>query len=139
MGDGYTVQRLVAKRAEIAGKIEHLQDEIRQLVADLNHLDPTIHVFDPSIELHEIRNRTVPPRHHAFRGEVTRIVLAALKEGQPVTTQEDPAASSLIRGSLCRVGLRNRIASSSYPHQRGPDSLAPATPRGLPGCWRRCA
>ena len=79
MGDGYTVQRLVAKRASIAGRIEHLQDEIRQLVADLNHLDATILVFDPTIELHEIRNRTVPPRHRAFRGEATRIVLTALK------------------------------------------------------------
>lgn len=59
---------LVRKRAEIAGQIEHTQDQLRQLVIDLGHIDASIHIFDPSIELEEIKARPVPPKHHAFRG-----------------------------------------------------------------------
>ena len=47
------------------------------------------HLFDPSIELQVIRKRPVPPRHHAFKGEVTRIVLTTLRNAKrPLTTPE---------------------------------------------------
>ena len=46
---------------------------------DLDHIDASIHIFDPSIELEEIKARPVPPKHHAFRGQVTRIVLTTLR------------------------------------------------------------
>jgi hypothetical protein len=89
MAEPHVVTGLIAKRAELAGKIEHLQDELRQLVIDLDNVDATIHIFDPSIELEDIRTRPVPPKHHAFRGEITRIVLAALKNAKkPLTTAE---------------------------------------------------
>lgn len=29
---------------------EHLQDELRSLVIDLDHVDATIHLFDPTVE-----------------------------------------------------------------------------------------
>jgi hypothetical protein len=64
---------LIAKRAEIAGQIEHTQDKLRQLVIDLDHIDSAIHIFDPSIELEEIKNRPrcasgVPRPSHPDRG-----------------------------------------------------------------------
>ena len=78
---------LIAKRAQIAGQIEHTQDQLRQLVIDLDLVDAAIHIFDPSIELEEIKSRPVPPKHHAFRGEVSRIVLATLRNAKkPLTT-----------------------------------------------------
>jgi hypothetical protein len=80
---------LVAKRAEIAGQIEHTQDQLRQLVIDLDHIDASIHIFDPSIELQEIKAPPVPANHHAFRGQVTRIVLTTLRNAKkPLTTQD---------------------------------------------------
>lgn len=85
----HTIGALVRKRAEIAGRIEHLQDELRQSVIDLDNVDHTIHLFDPTIELQEIKSRPVPPRHQAFKGEVTRIVLATLRNSKrPLTTAE---------------------------------------------------
>jgi hypothetical protein len=69
---------LIAKRAEIAGQVEHTQDQLR-----------AIHIFDPSIELEEIEARPVPPKHQAFRGEVSPIVLATLRNAKkPLTTQD---------------------------------------------------
>ncbi|MFM9846624.1 MAG: hypothetical protein ACKVP3_05635 [Hyphomicrobiaceae bacterium] len=89
MADPHVLTGLVAKRREIAGKIEHLQDQLRQHVIDLDHVDAAIHIFDPSIELEEIKSRPVPPVHAAFRGEVSRILLAALRNAKkPLTTAE---------------------------------------------------
>lgn len=89
MAEPHVLTGLIAKRAEIAGQIEHTQDKLRQLVIDLDHIDAAIHIFDPSIELEEIKARPVPPRHQAFKGEVTRIVLTALRNAKrPLTTAE---------------------------------------------------
>jgi hypothetical protein len=64
----HTNQRSPQKTRRDRRQIEHLQDNLRQLVIALDNLDATIHLFDPSIELGEIRKRPVPPRLHAFRG-----------------------------------------------------------------------
>jgi hypothetical protein len=89
MAEPHVLTGLIAKRREIAGKIEHLQGQLRQHVIDLDHVDAAIHIFDPSIELEEIKSRPVPPRHQAFKGEVTRIVLATLRNAKrPLTTAE---------------------------------------------------
>ena len=89
MADPHVLTGLISKRREIAGQIEHLQDQLRQHVIDLDHVDAAIHIFDPSIELEEIKSRPVPPRHQAFKGEVTRIVLATLRNAKrPLTTAE---------------------------------------------------
>ena len=83
------VSGLIRKRAEIAGQIEHLQDRLRQHVIDLDNLDATIHLFDPDIELGAVKPKPIPPRHQAFRGEVTRIVLTALRNAKkPLTTRD---------------------------------------------------
>jgi hypothetical protein len=89
MADSHVITALVKKRAELAGRIEHLQDRLRQAVIDLDNVDATIHLFDPTVELAEIKARPVPPRHHAFRGEVSRIVLTTLRNAKrPLTTAE---------------------------------------------------
>lgn len=89
MAEPHVLTGLNAKRAEIAAQIEHTQDKLRQLAIDLDHIDAAIHIFDPSIELQEIKARPVPPKHQASKGEVTRIVLATLRNAKrPLTTAE---------------------------------------------------
>lgn len=111
-----TVSGLVAKRREIAREIERLQAELRQRVTELDHVEATIHLFDPNMELEEINARPVPQRHRAFRGEVTRIVLSALRNAsRPLATWEitrhlmgerglDTANKGLVRVMNKRVG-----------------------------------
>jgi hypothetical protein len=82
VAEPHVLTGLIAKRAEIAGQIEHTQDQLRQLVIHLDHIDASIHIFDPSIKLEEIKARPVPPKHHAFHGEVTRIVLTTLRNAK---------------------------------------------------------
>lgn len=80
---------LIRKRAEVAGKIEHCQQELRRLVAEIDHLDATIRIFNPEVDLEAIRPKRVPPRHAAFKGEVMRVVLNELRDADgPVTTKQ---------------------------------------------------
>lgn len=80
---------LVDKRAEIAGRIEANQQELRKLIVELDAIEATIRIFDPDIDMMAIHPRPVPPRHAAFKGEVTRIVFKALREAkQPLTSRD---------------------------------------------------
>jgi len=82
---------LTRKRAEIAGKIEHCQLEMRRLIAELDHVDATIRIFNPAIDIGRIRAKPVPPRHAAFKGEVSRIVFDVLREAPAPVTSRDIA------------------------------------------------
>lgn len=80
---------LVAKRAELAGQIEANQQQLRKLIVELDAIEATIRIFDPDIDMMAIHPRPVPPRHAAFKGEVTRIVFKALREAkQPLTSRD---------------------------------------------------
>jgi hypothetical protein len=78
----HVVSGLIAKRAELAGRIEHTQMELRRLVIDLDSLDATIRLFAPDIDLDEIRPKPLPARNQAFRGEMSRTVLNALRQAR---------------------------------------------------------
>ena len=78
----HAISALRDKRGELAGQIDALQDQLRQAFIDMDHLDATLRMFVPDIELDEIRPKPLPPRHRAFKGQVTRSILAMLrKEG----------------------------------------------------------
>lgn len=87
---------LVDKRAEIAGRIEANQQELRKLIVELDAIEATIRIFDPDIDMMAIHPRPVPPRHAAFKGEVTRIVFKALREAKRPLTSRD-IAKTLMR------------------------------------------
>jgi hypothetical protein len=108
MENEHVIAGLVRKRAEIAGRIEHLQDELRQAVIDLDNVDATIHLFDPEIELAEIKAKPVPPRHQAFKCEVTRIVLQALRHTKKPLTSADIAERVMAERGLDTTNVRLR-------------------------------
>ncbi|MGP0088609.1 MAG: hypothetical protein ACLPKB_01405 [Xanthobacteraceae bacterium] len=84
----HVLSGLIAKRAELSGKVEQMQREIRELVAAINHIDAALRIFDPNVELDDIKPK-LPPRNSAYRGEVTRLVLNALrKTGKPMPVSE---------------------------------------------------
>jgi hypothetical protein len=79
MAEQHVVTALKSKRGELAGVIDALQDQLRQAMIDMDHIDATLRMFDPDIELDEIRPKPLPPRHRAFKGQVTRAILAMLR------------------------------------------------------------
>jgi len=59
------------------------------MLIDLDSLDATIRLFDPEIDLVEIKPKPLPARNQAFRGEVSRILLGTLrKAGKLLPTHE---------------------------------------------------
>jgi hypothetical protein len=83
----HVVTALIAKRAELAGQIEHLQGQIRQATLALDHVEEALRLFAPEIDIAAISPRPVPTAHHAFRGEVSRIVLESLRTASgPLST-----------------------------------------------------
>lgn len=80
MADTHVISALKDKRGELAGQIDGLQDQLRQAMIDLDHIDASLRMFDPDIELDEIKPKPLPPRHRAFKGQVTRAILAMLRK-----------------------------------------------------------
>lgn len=71
----HVLSGLIRKRAELAGEIDHL--------------DASIRIFKPDIDLEAIKAKTVPPRHQALPGEMIRGVLTVLRESkEPLTSHE---------------------------------------------------
>jgi transposase-like protein len=85
----HTINALIRKRAEIAGQIESLQGQLKKAVTDLDCVEATLRLFVPTIDMAGLAPRRVPSAHHAFRGEVSRIVLEALRAAtRPLTTAD---------------------------------------------------
>jgi len=83
MAESHVVAALISKRAELAGLIEHQQKEMGRLADDLAHLDATLRLFSPEIDLRTIRAKAHRVRNRFFRpGECQRMVLDIFREAQ---------------------------------------------------------
>jgi hypothetical protein len=100
MGVSFVISGLVSKRSELAGLAEHYAQELDRLDADLKHLDATIKLFDPEIDL-----RTLPPKrfreaNRIFRqGESNRLILEVMREAG---------------GTLNTLAIAQRVAAKKH-------------------------
>jgi len=95
----HVVTALIQKRGELAGRIDHLQSELRQAVVDMDNVEATLRIFAPDAELPGLAPRTVPPSEPAERGTTLRVILVALHEAaRPLTTNELTEAVMKARG-----------------------------------------
>ena len=121
MVTGHVLNGLLTKRAELAGRIHQLQHELRQALIDLDSLDVTIRMFEPDIDLEQVKPKPLPTRSPSFRGEVSRVVLSTLrKASKPIPNHEvtltvmaartlNPADKPLLRVLSKRVGACLRM------------------------------
>jgi len=84
-----TVAGLIEKHRAIAGQIEATRKTLNALVFDLEAVEHTIRLFDPDAQLG--RAKPLPSKDAAFRGEMRRDVLAALRSAQGPLTSLDIA------------------------------------------------
>ncbi len=83
MAESHVVTGLVAKRAELAGRIEQCHRELKRLVADVSHLDGSIKLFAPDYNLEGIRAKTPRQRNQFFhQGECQRLVLEIFRDAE---------------------------------------------------------
>jgi len=97
------VAGLIQKRSEIAAEIEALQRQVKAATAQFDRVEATIRIFQPDIDFGGLMFSPVPPRHAAFKGEVTRILIETLRDSkEPISTAE--LTETLMRARGLPVG-----------------------------------
>jgi hypothetical protein len=87
MGYDLTLSGLLRKRAELAGQVEAMQAQLGALIADITHIDATIRVFRPDIDLADLPEKLAPAPFTGFRGEIQRFLLDELRRANaPLST-----------------------------------------------------
>ena len=101
MTESHVVSALVDKRAELAGQIVRIEQQLGQFRADLVHVDATIRLFAPALEPETIQAKVIRRRDGWFEtGEVKRRVLDTLRRSdQPM------GAPGLVRVVMIEKGL----------------------------------
>ena len=84
-----TLSGLIEMHREIAGQIEHHRKVMAALVFDLEAVEHTIRLLEPDAQLG--RAKPAPAVHAAFKGEMRRDVLAALRAAPGPLTSLDMA------------------------------------------------
>jgi len=110
-----TVAGLIEKHREIAGLIEARRAELARLVADLEAVEHTIRLFDPDAALP--RAKPLPSPHAAFKGEMRRDVLAALRAAQGPLTSLDIARQVIAARKLPEAmlpAIRKRVGAALW-------------------------
>jgi hypothetical protein len=90
MAELHVISALRNKRAELAGMLRQLEQQLVRQRASLAHLDATMRLFDPDIRPKDIRPKQ-PRAHNAWcrPGECLRLIYDQLREAtEPVTTRE---------------------------------------------------
>jgi len=81
MAETHVIGALRSKRAELAGMLRQLEQQLAQQRANLAHLDATMRLFDPHIRPKDIRPRQPRERNAWFRpGECLRLIYDELRE-----------------------------------------------------------
>ncbi|OJU94726.1 MAG: hypothetical protein BGO06_22305 [Shinella sp. 65-6] len=110
-----TIKGLLRKRAELAGRIQAFHEEAGRLIADLDHIDRTLRIFDPEIDFQELPVRLLPPPNAAFRGEFQRSLLEMLRGTQRWQTTDELAVKVMVQRRMnetdraLRVLVRKRV------------------------------
>jgi hypothetical protein len=115
----YMVTGLAKKRAELAGEIERTHETLRQLVRDLEHVDATLRIVAPDMEVEAIRPKAFrPPDDWSKRGQMSRLVLSILRTAKEPLTTREIAAQMLLERAMDAEDVRmlrtmtKRVASA---------------------------
>lgn len=121
MADTHVVSALKEKRIQVASQIEALQDQLRQAVIDLDHVEAALRLFDPNVDLAALPPRKVAPISYDTKGDTGRIILETLRTAtKPLTTEQVCQAVMVERRldtndkALCRTMMRRTNANLKH-------------------------
>lgn len=88
-GDRYALSALRNKRASLASEIVQLERQLRHRKEALGHVDATLRLLDPSVDIDAIPSKRIVKRIKLFRqGELGRLIVGVLRDADtPISTQ----------------------------------------------------
>jgi hypothetical protein len=127
VAESHVVTGLVAKRAELAGRIVACRRELARLETEVGHLDGAIKLFAPDYKLERIRPKATGRGQRLFRqGECQRLVLESLRDAaQPLS------AARLAEALAQRKGLESTPALIEQLRKRALGAVRRLTGKGV--------
>jgi len=122
----YAVSGLSRKRAELAGQLLILQEQVKQIMGDIEAVDRTLKLMDPDAEPTAIKPIRPVRRFQYFdQGELSRLLLATLRklDGKPATigdlTRAVMTAKGLDAGHIdCFRAVTHRVTMQLHSLNR---------------------
>jgi len=121
MSESHVVSALKAKRIQVASQIESLQGQLRHAVIDLDHVEASLRLFDPDVDLAALSPRKVAPVLYDTKGDTGRIILETLRASmRPLSTAQVCEAVMKARNldtndkALCRLMMKRTTANLKH-------------------------
>jgi len=116
------ISGLVRRRAALAGEIEADHEAIRKMVLDLESLGATIRQFDPDYRVEAIKLKGFrPPSDWSNRGQMSGIILSALRQAAEPLTTRNIALQLLIERALDKSDQRALAAHDNAGRCSAPE------------------
>jgi hypothetical protein len=119
--DTHVVSALKEKRIQVASQIESLQGQLRQATIDLDHVEASLRLFDPDVDLAALSPRKVAPVLYDHKGDTGRVILDTLRESmRPLSTAQVCEAVMKARNldtndkALCRLMMKRTVANLKH-------------------------
>ncbi len=143
MAESHVVTGLVAKRAELAGRIEQCRQELERLLTNVGHLDGSIKLFAPDYKLQGIRAKVPRQRNQFFRqGECQRLVLEIFRDAEEPLSARHIAAALVERKGLeatpAMIEQMRKNAWSVVRRLAGNGVVRDAGTDGAVKTWKAC-
>jgi hypothetical protein len=124
-GNRYALSALTKRRGELTTEIATLERQLRHRKDLKGHIDATLKLLDPNVDLEKIKRRRVPDKRvKLFRaGELGRMIIDTIRRaGGPVATAEivDAILKAGGHGNDVRRVVGPRVRSNlGYLERRG--------------------
>ena len=112
-GNRYALSALRKKRASLASEIAQFERQLRHRREALGHVDATLRLLDPAMDIDAIPSKRIVKRIKLFRqGELGRMIVGTLREAdQPLSTAQ--IVTAILRagghGESARRALGGRV------------------------------
>jgi hypothetical protein len=128
-GDRYALSALKNRRALLAAEIVQLERQVRARKESLGHVDATLRLLDPAVDIDALPSKRIVKRIRLFRqGELGRLILGVMRNANsPIGTHaivaaiikaggHGPGARSAVmprvRGNLAYLNRRQKVIKS---------------------------
>jgi hypothetical protein len=141
-GNDHAVSRLISKRAELAGMIVHLEQELDQCRADLTHIDGALRVLRSDLDPETISPRRVYTRTRYFgRNELSRLCMDTLRQAAdaPLTAEEITIRIMTAKGldvRDARLRAAIRVQAGSVLKRLHRQKIAGPSGKGVGAIWQ---